>query len=242
MTTKLLDEDELLQQQDAVKIYLTALLNDEPSVNEQDPFIKGDKNKQETVATLSQSKNQKVKQNIINEVVPKTNFVKELIEDNQEQSKYFVPSWASTRFACSMIHVAGLNFLIPTQFIRGVRRISQPVSPITKNVSWIKGRYRKNFEDIIVINTKFLAYGRDEFIPPKHKTDKDVYIVVVGNGQWGFSCESIGHGINLTSKQVSWRGKQGKRRWLAGTSVDNKSAIVDVRRMELSLIMDGVLV
>ena len=242
MTTKLNNEDELVQQQDAVKVYLAALLNDGPDVNETDQLISDNENSQKTVVASLQSEKQKNKSSALNDVLPKTNFVKELIEDNQEQSKYFVPSWASSRFACSMIHVAGLSFLIPTQFIRGVRRISQPLSPVTKNVSWVKGRYRKNFENIIVIDTKFLAYGREEFIPPKHKADRDVYIVVVGNGQWGLSCESIGHGINLTNKQVSWRGKQGKRRWLAGTSVDNKSAIVDVRRMELFLIMDGVLV
>ncbi len=242
MTTKLPDKDVLIQQQDAVKVYLSALLNDEPEINEKDQLINETKNNRQTYSASLQSENQKVTTNVINDVVPKTKFVNELVEDTQEQSNYIVPNWASNRFACSLIHVAGLNFLIPTQFIRGVRRISQPVSPVTKNVSWIKGRYRKNFEEIIVINTKFLAYGRDEFIPPKHRADKDVYIVVVGNGQWGLSCESIGHGINLTSKQVSWRGKQGKRRWLAGTSLDNKSSVIDIRRMELSLIMDGVLV
>jgi len=231
MTTELREDEELQEQQKAVEVYLSALFSEEkPNSHEK---LSDEKSAAEFKGPNSTQ---------LEESLPKVEYVKGLEESSFDELKSGVPTWASKRFACSMIHVAGLNLLIPTQFIRGVRRISQSFNPVTKNTSWIKGRYRKNFEDIVVINTKFLAFGREEFIPPKHRDDKDVYIVAVGNGQWGFSCESIGHGINLSSKEVAWRGKQGKRRWLAGSSADNNAVIIDVRRIELSLIMDGVLV
>ena len=229
-------EDELLQQQEAVKLYLSALFKEETTaepVSEKVVEVKNISHAVDKKQTRDQTNA------ILNDRLPK---IDHQALQSTIQSNIPVPSWATKRFACSLIAVGGLNLFIPTQFIRGVRRISEPLYPITKNPSWIKGRYQKNFETLLVVNTKNLIYGREEFIPPKRRVDNDVYIVVVGNGQWGFSCESIGHGINLTSNSIEWRNKQGNRRWLAGTNAEHKAAVVDVRRVELSLIMDGLLV
>jgi len=248
-----LHDDELTNHQDAVKLYLSALLGGDEELTRKESISNQDSQSVDHKIRLK-GNNQKTEsriiannkdQNLPNESVPKENRMNELSTMSNKIENTTTapasPSWASHRFANSMISVCGVKLLIPTQFIRGVRRLNRSLIPVTKETSWIKGRYQKNFEDIVTINTKLLVYGREEFIPTKYIEDNDVYLVIVGNGKWGFACESIGHGINLFSQDVAWRKKQGHRRWIAGTSVDNKAAIVDVRRVELSLIMDGIL-
>ncbi|MEN8128923.1 MAG: hypothetical protein ABFS45_01740 [Pseudomonadota bacterium] len=45
---------------------------------------------------------------------------------------------------------------------------------------------------------------------------------------WGIACDKIEGGIELQPMKLQWRIERGKRPWLAGTIVSEKSALLDV--------------
>ena len=45
---------------------------------------------------------------------------------------------------------------------------------------------------------------------------------------WALACDSIGEVIDLETKDVKWRGANGKRAWLAGTVIEQMCALLDI--------------
>ena len=57
------------------------------------------------------------------------------------------------------------------------------------------------------------------------------HIVMVGDGEWGLTCEDVSSIINIDPAKVRWRTNRTKRPWLAGTVIEHLCALLDVERL-----------
>jgi len=59
-------------------------------------------------------------------------------------------------------------------------------------------------------------------------SERSAHLVVIDEGRWALACSKIGDVIELESDQVKWRTAAGKRRWLAGTVIEQMCALLDI--------------
>jgi len=51
------------------------------------------------------------------------------------------------------------------------------------------------------------------------------------DSNWGLACESLVNAVKIDKSQVNWRGKAGKRPWLAGVVKEQMCGILHVRAL-----------
>lgn len=148
--------------------------------------------------------------------------------------KNHLPEWASDEIRCLSANVGGLKVLIPAEFIESIQKVNEKLKPSLKMPVWIYELEVDDDEPVQVVNTRKLIFDgiKSRRIDPNSRS----YVVLLDDGAWGLNCDSIGAVVNVKSKEVTWRGEGGKRRWLAGTSSANEAVILDVKKIEKALI------
>ncbi|MDH3326671.1 MAG: hypothetical protein OEM38_08140 [Gammaproteobacteria bacterium] len=150
------------------------------------------------------------------------------------------PEWASTEIGeikCLSVVVEGLNVLIPADAIFSIQSATNQLKPSTRMPTWIyelDDDCDGEQDAIQIVNTKKLIFDgvKTRRINSKTRT----YVILIDDGSWGMSCDGIGEVINLKNDDVKWRGKNTKRRWLAGTSCAYGAIILDIKKIEIALI------
>ena len=65
--------------------------------------------------------------------------------------------------------------------------------------------------------------------------ERSAHLVMIDEGRWALACDSIGEVIDLETKDVKWRGTNGKRAWLAGTVIEQMCALLDIDALKEAL-------
>jgi chemotaxis signal transduction protein len=125
--------EELASQNDAVKLYLDALLNNGVDIVPE-----------ELTPTELLS-----------------NAILEEIKNSKEQIKR--PRWATEYFSCLPITIAGISLLIPLRQVRTVISMREEVVPIEEMPEWIMGSITNSHRQIKVIDTEKIVYQNEEF-------------------------------------------------------------------------------
>lgn len=141
-----------------------------------------------------------------------------------------IPDWASAPFPCLLLKVQGLSLALPLVKLHRILPWSEP-TPIPGYAAWLLGLLPLEGQDraLRVVDTAGLVMPERPIapadrIPPKH-------IVMVGEGEWGLTCEDVSNVITITPQQVRWRSERTKRPWLAGTVVEHLCALLDAEKL-----------
>jgi purine-binding chemotaxis protein CheW len=54
---------------------------------------------------------------------------------------------------------------------------------------------------------------------------------MVGEGEWGLTCEDVSSVITIDPARVRWRTSRTQRPWLAGTVIEHLCALLDAERL-----------
>jgi purine-binding chemotaxis protein CheW len=141
------------------------------------------------------------------------------------------PDWAREPFPCLLLKVQGLSLALPLVKLNRILPWSEPTL-IPGYVGWLLGMLRDDSRGraLKVVDTAgFIMPERPapagEAIPPQH-------IVLIGEGEWGLTCEDVSSVITLDPTKVRWRTHRTKRPWLAGTVVEHLCALLDAERLD----------
>ena len=72
-------------------------------------------------------------------------------------------------------------------------------------------------------------------IPANHKSRQAVeaerqfkHLLLVDGGRYGLACDELGQVLKLSGDKIRWRNDRSNRPWLAGTIIEQMSALLDV--------------
>ena len=140
-----------------------------------------------------------------------------------------VPDWATTRFQALLFDVAGLTLAVPLIKLKGVVPNEAGLTPMPGHSPLFLGVVPYQGIRAKVVDTALFI------LPQEHSAQLDAdaaersaHLVMIDEGRWALACDSIGEVIDLETKDVKWRGANGKRAWLAGTVIEQMCALLDI--------------
>ncbi len=140
------------------------------------------------------------------------------------EPKIFVeamPDWMQAPFQCLLFKTAGLTLGIPLFKLNGITPWSSSITPMPGHSPSFLGLLPHLGKQVKVIDTA-------QVVMPKQKSSTEHrYIVLIADGEWGLTCESVSEVVTLNPDQVRWRSPQGVRPWLAGMVKDRMCALLD---------------
>jgi len=145
-----------------------------------------------------------------------------------------IPVWVNEDITCLSARIGGLTILIPAEYIECIQNVTGRLASSAKMPVWVYELVDDEEEPIQIVNTRKLVFGgvKSHHILP----DSRSYAILLDDGAWGLSCDAIGDVVKLKKEDIRWRGKTGKRRWLAGTVSDHNAVILDVNKIEKALL------
>ncbi len=145
----------------------------------------------------------------------------------QSRAEAGPPAWAQEPFQCLLFKVAGLSLAVPLAKMNGVIPW-QDVTPMPNRSSRFLGLLRHLDQNVKVVDTARIVLPPDRMAGLAPSEERVGHILLVGDGQWGLACDSIGEVLTLGPDDVRWRSMGGKRPWLAGTVLAHLCALLDV--------------
>ncbi|WP_404338973.1 chemotaxis protein CheW [Pseudoalteromonas mariniglutinosa] len=174
--------------------------------------------KAESVKELEKTENQAN----IKDIVEKNE--KQLALDKtpaQRQDDYF-----DGEFQALFFEVAGLTLAVPLKSLGGIHQLGE-VNQLFGKPKWFKGVMLNRDENLNVVDTARWVMP-EKFDKKLEESLNYQYLITLGDSQWGLLAEKLVNNITLRKEDVKWRGKTGKRPWLAGVIKDKMCALIDV--------------
>ncbi len=140
-----------------------------------------------------------------------------------------VPEWAAEPFQALLFKVSGLTLAVPLSLLSGVQEWEEgSVTPMLGRIEWYLGLMTYRGRQVPVVDTAQLVLPADRL---ENLVTDDMermgHVVFIQDGHWGLACDSVEEVISLNYEQVKWRSSRTKRRWLAGTVLEQMCAIID---------------
>jgi len=140
-----------------------------------------------------------------------------------------VPDWATTRFQALLFDVAGLTLAVPLIKLKGVVPNEAGLTPMPGHSPLFLGVVPYQGIRAKVVDTARFILPQDHSAQlDADAAERSAHLVMIDEGRWALACDSIGEVIDLETKDVKWRGANGKRAWLAGTVIEQMCALLDI--------------
>lgn len=158
-----------------------------------------------------------------------------------EQSAEPQPVEDDAPFDCLLFKVAGaLTLAVPLARLTGIVQWQDNLTAIPGYVDWLMGLTSHRGQQVKVVDIARVV------IPAGHKSRQALtgerqfkHLLLIDGGSTGLACDELGRVVKLTRDKVRWRGDTAIRPWLAGTLVDEMSALLDVDKLS-ALLKEGV--
>lgn len=153
-----------------------------------------------------------------------------------------IPKWASEGFSALFFRSAGLHLYLPVSFVRGIKNVAGNIQRVSDSNEWVKGVLKTKSGTITVVDTEKLLFPNRKPLVGYQHPDQDAYVVLLGDGSFGLSCDTIGQVKQVAATDIHWRGKAARRQYVSGMFKNEVAALLDARRIALAVSMDGALV
>ncbi len=215
----------------ALKVYIDALLL-EPEEKEASP---------EVVVAVAEPVKMKpaaeIKAEALLEIAVVETSVTAKTNPPREQ---FVPA-AGEVVEYLLFKVAGfLTLSVPLARLNGIMKWNDEITPIPGHADWFLGLISNRGQQVKVIDiAKFV-------IPENHKSRQAIaverqfkHLLIVDGGKFGFACDELGQVLKLSGDKIRWREDRSSRPWLAGTMIEQMTALLDVDSF-IEMLKEGV--
>ena len=141
------------------------------------------------------------------------------------------PDWASAPFPCLLLKVQGLLLALPLVKLNRILPWDEPTL-IPGYAPWLLGVLPQagQAHNLKVVDTAALVMP-ERVSQAASSGPGYQHIVMVGDGEWGLTCEDVSSIINIDPAKVRWRTNRTKRPWLAGTVIEHLCALLDAERL-----------
>jgi len=126
---------------------------------------------------------------------------------------------AGASLKCFVFNVAGVKLALPLARVSEIIDFSEcrgvAVPPL------VLGRVAHEGQQVPVLDTAAIV------LPDSNLTPSYQWLVMVDHGSYALACDSVDPGMEVAHDAVRWRTQLTKRRWLAGTLLQHRCALLD---------------
>lgn len=159
---------------------------------------------------------------------------------NEVEAERLHPEWADTRFQALLFEVAGLTLAVPLVKLKGVVPNEQGCTAMPGHSELFLGVVPYQGVQSKVVDTARFVLPTDRAARlADDPAERMQHLIMIDGGRWALACSRIGDVIELDSDGVKWRGRNGKRLWLAGTVIGRMCALLDIDHLTRDLV-DGM--
>ena len=136
------------------------------------------------------------------------------------------PAWAATSFQCLLVSVNGVKLAVPLIKLRSIVHLTEQVKFVPGYASWFIGLLPWRGTNIKIIDIFKLTAMESVEVVSLHKSIPK-YVLLVGDGSWGFVCDDVSRIVTLDSDQIQWRIDRTRRSCLIGTVIEHMCSLLD---------------
>ena len=133
------------------------------------------------------------------------------------------------RFQALFFDVAGLKVAVPLKELGGIHQLGK-VSSLFGKPDWFMGVMMYREQKINTVDTARWVMP-EKYDQNLQQTLNYQYVIMLGNSNWGLSCETLINTYVLEQDDVKWREAEGKRPWMAGLIKKHMCVLIDVDAM-----------
>jgi purine-binding chemotaxis protein CheW len=126
---------------------------------------------------------------------------------------------AGASLKCFVFSVAGVKLALPLARVSEIIDFAEcggaAVPPL------VLGRVAHEGQQVPVLDTAAIV------LPDSKLTPSYQWLVMVDHGSYALACDSVDPGMEVAHDAVRWRTPLTKRRWLAGTLLQQRCALLD---------------
>jgi purine-binding chemotaxis protein CheW len=141
-----------------------------------------------------------------------------------------IPEWGEDPFQALLFRLSGLTMAIPLIELDGILEWPEVLTPLPNRSPWYLGLLDNRGKTVpvielaqLVIPEKIRAKSAQESAAQHNR------VILVGDGRWGVACDSVSEVVTLNPDEVRWRSSRTKRKWLAGTVINHMCALLDAQ-------------
>ena len=141
-----------------------------------------------------------------------------------------IPEWGDEPFQALLFRLSGLTMAIPLIELDGILEWPDVLTPLPNRSPWYLGLLDNRGKTVPVIELAQLVIP--EKLRAKNAQENPVShnrVILVGDGRWGVACDSVSEVVTLNPDEVRWRSSRTKRKWLAGTVINHMCALLDAQ-------------
>ncbi|MFP4130638.1 MAG: chemotaxis protein CheW [Thiohalospira sp.] len=140
-----------------------------------------------------------------------------------------VPAWGEQPFQALLFELSGLTMAIPLAELAGVLEWPENITALPNHSPWYLGLVHHLGQNVPVIDLAQLVVP--ERIRGRYQAGEGQQrrIILIDDGRYGLACDGVDEVITLEPDNVRWRTSRTRRKWLAGTVIERKCALLDAR-------------
>jgi len=136
-------------------------------------------------------------------------------------------------FDCLLFKVAGsLPLAVPLVSLSGIMKWPDEITPIPGYAEWFLGLLPSRGRQVKVIDlARFVISENHKSRGVLAGERQFKHLLLLEGGRMGVACDELGTVLKVAPDQVRWRSDTGVRPWLAGTLIEQMSALLDVEQL-----------
>jgi purine-binding chemotaxis protein CheW len=213
----------LLDPQDAITVYLDALLCEVAFADEVPSANSGETEKAAVlfVPPVPAEREEIVEEAMVEEPPPAP-----IITEIQPERKTY--AWAQGRFQCLSFQVAGLTLAAPLEKLHGIVKWDATITALPGYAPWFMGLLQNRGRNVQVVDTAQIVMTDGRRPDMREANERVQFVVLIDGGRWGLAVDKIAEVVTLEPEAVRWSSANGKRPWLAGTVIERMCALLDM--------------
>ncbi|HEC18801.1 MAG TPA: chemotaxis protein CheW [Gammaproteobacteria bacterium] len=219
----------LVEPQQALRVYLDALLGETTLVAEE-----GTPAMPVVDAVLAQSLIQATESTADQGPMPAPETVPAPASPTQSQARIEPPAWAQGSFQCLSFQVAGVTLAAPLEKLNGIVELKEEITELPGYAPWVIGLLPNRGQNVQVVDVAKIIMP-DEGQNTVPVTERMRFILLLDDGRFGLATDNISRVLTLEPDSVRWRGEHSKRPWLAGTVIEQMCALLDMDLLRAQL-------
>lgn len=136
-----------------------------------------------------------------------------------EAPKMLADPESGTSIKCFVFTVAGLKLVLPLARVTEVVDFSECRSAAAGSL--LLGELVQNGHTVPVLDSARIM------LPDRNVTSSYQWLVIIDHGSYALACDSVEPNMDVAHDAVRWRTHFTKRRWLAGTLLQQRCALLD---------------
>lgn len=217
--------------EDVMEDYMSALLTDEPIIEEAQR-----QSVENLLKTVPVSRTEPFIEQKTSIEGPRPDVTKVLQPQVEKKSievkvrlKVVKPVVPEKEFQVLLFEIAGMTLAVPLTELGGIHQLAS-INPLFGKPEWFKGVLIHRDEKFNVVDTAKWVMP-EKSAEKLAETIKYQYLIVLGDSGWGLGCERLINTETLLPDDVKWRNVEASRPWLSGMVKKKMCALVNVQQL-----------